>query len=87
MVNFSANNLSLVKKVEYDKANVFILMDNHTKRTYKFYDYSKSVQIKPDIPYCVSGKINSANNQLYLIIENSKIDKKNFNPLPVIHEP
>ncbi len=78
MFNFSANNLYLVKNIEYDKANVFIFKDHYTNRTYKLYDYSQSFQFNPDIPYCIAGKINSANNKLYLIIENAKVDKKNL---------
>ncbi|HEX9971401.1 MAG TPA: hypothetical protein VGD14_04960 [bacterium] len=78
MVNFSANNLYLIKTIEYDKANVFIFKDHYTNRTYKLYDYSKSFQFTNDIPYCIAGKINNANNQLYLIIETAKVDKKNL---------
>ena len=78
MFNFSANNLYLVKNIEYDKANVFIFKDHYTNRTYKLYDYSKSFQFKHHIPYCIAGKINNANNQLYLIIETAKEDKKNL---------
>jgi len=76
MFNFSANNLILIKKIDYDKANLFVLKDQYTNRTYKLYDYTKSFQVNPAIPYCVSGKVNSANGKLYLIIENVKIDKK-----------
>lgn len=82
MFNFSANNLYLVKNIEYDKANVFIFKDHYTNRTYKLYDYSKSFQFNHDIPYCIAGKINSANNQLYLIIETAKEDKKNLSNRP-----
>jgi len=78
MFNFSANNLYLLNTIEYDKANVFIFKDHYTNRTYKLYDYSKSFQFNHDIPYCIAGKINSANNQLYLIIETAKEDKKNL---------
>ena len=84
MVNFSANNLFLINNFNYDKANVFIFKDDYTKRTYKFYDYSKSHKFERNIPYCIAGKINNANNQLYLIIESMKIDKKN--PVIVEHD-
>jgi hypothetical protein len=78
MMNFSANNLYLLKSFQYDKANVFYFKDKHTKRTYKLYDYQKSLEFDENTPYCVSGKINSANNKLYLIIETTKIDNKNI---------
>lgn len=76
-MNFSANNLFLLKSFQYDKANVFYFQDKHTNRTYKLYDYQKSFKFDVDIPYSITGKINSANSKLYLIIETAKIDKKN----------
>jgi hypothetical protein len=77
MTNFSANNLYLLKSYQYDKANVFYFKDKHTNRTYKLYDYQKLFEFDMNTPYCISGKINSANNNLYLIIESAKIDTKN----------
>jgi hypothetical protein len=82
MINFSANNLYLLKSFQYDKAKVFYFKDNHTNRTYKLYDYQKSFVFDENIPYCVSGKINSANHKLYLIIETAKIDNKNLSTSP-----
>ena len=78
MINFSANNLYLLKSFQYDKANVFYFKDYHTNRTYKLYDYQKAYEFDLNVPYCLTGKINSANNTLYLIIETAKIDKKNL---------
>ena len=78
MVNFSTNNLYLLKAYQYDKANLFYFKDKHTNRTYKLYDYNKSCNFELNTPYCVNGKINSANNTLYLVIESAKIDKKNL---------
>jgi len=78
MMNFSANNLFLLKSYQYDKATVFYFKDKNTNRTYKLYDYQKSFVFDRNTPYCVTGKINSADNQLYLIIETAKIDKKNL---------
>ena len=82
MMNFSANNLYVLKSVQYDKANVFYFKDKHTNRTYKLYDYQKSCKFDMNTPYCVSGKVNSANNTLYLIIETAKIDPKNWVKTP-----
>jgi hypothetical protein len=78
MMNFSANNLYLVKSYQYDKANILYFKDKHTNRIYKLYDYQKSLVFDENTPYCISGKINSADNKLYLIIETAKIDKKNL---------
>lgn len=75
-MNFSANNLVLLKSFLYDKANVFYFKDQNTNRTYKLYDYQKSCLFEKNIPYCVTGKINSADNKLYLIIETAKPDHK-----------
>ena len=77
MFNFSANNMILVSKTNYDKCNSFILKDRDTKRCYKIYDYSKTATSEPDRPYCISGKVNSA-DKLYLVLENVKDDKKNI---------
>ena len=81
MMNFSANNLFLLKYYQADKANVFYFKDKHTNRTYKLYDYQKSFVFDIDTPYCINGKINSADKKLYLIIESAKIDKKNLTNL------
>jgi len=85
-MNFSANNLYLLKSFQYDKANVFYFKDKYTNRTYKLYDYQKSFIFDVNTPYCVSGKINSANNKLYLIIETAKIDNKNLLTSPHVKE-
>jgi hypothetical protein len=50
--------------------------------TEKLYDYQKSFVFDENSPYCVSGKINSTNNKLYLIIETAKIDTKNQSTPP-----
>jgi hypothetical protein len=82
MMNFSANNLLLLKSYRYNKATIFYFKDKHTNRTYKLYDYQKTHKFSPDTPYCVSGKINSAAGKLYLIIETAKIDQKNSAQTP-----
>jgi len=82
MMNFSANNLFLLKYYPSDKANIFYFKDKHTNRTYKLYDYQKSFVFDINIPYCVNGKINRADKNLYLIIESAKVDKKNLTNSP-----
>jgi hypothetical protein len=66
----------LISKISYDKYTSFIFKDRDTKRFYKIYDFSKTALIEPDKPYCLSGKVNSA-DKLYLVLEKVKEDKKN----------
>jgi hypothetical protein len=77
MFNFSANNLVLVSKQNTNSFNRFSMLDLNTKRTYLLYDFEKKQHFKPNIPYIVTGKINSAKNRLFLVIETSRIDRKN----------
>jgi len=76
MFNFSANNLSLQNRYDCKSCIVFVMQDRHTKRLYRLYDFSKSMQITPDHLWCVAGKVNSA-DKLYLVIDSVKIDSKN----------
>jgi hypothetical protein len=75
MFNFSANNLSLIKRIEARMCRVFIMQDHHTKRVYHLYDFTKSCTITKNYFYCISGKVNSA-DKLYLVIQSVKIDSK-----------
>jgi hypothetical protein len=79
MFNFSANNLTLLSRMECASCFVFVMKDRHTKRVYRLYDFSKSQRIASDQVYCVSGKVNSA-DKLYLVLESVKMDTKNGNP-------
>lgn len=76
MFNFSANNLTLISKKQYDKCNVFIFKDKTTKRYYKIYDFLKTASFDPGKVYCVFGKVNSS-DKLYLVLDEFKEDKKN----------
>lgn len=78
MFNFSANNLTLLSRMEYRSCNVFIMKDRHTKRAYRLYDFTKSQEIASDHVYCIFGKVNSA-DKLYLVIESIRMDMKNGN--------
>ena len=80
MFNFSANNLILVSKKQYDKYRVFILKDRTTKRCYKIHDFMGTVTFNPDKAYCVFGKVNSS-DKLYLVLEKVKEDRKNIIPM------
>ncbi|MGE5819460.1 MAG: hypothetical protein ACM37Z_15675 [Deltaproteobacteria bacterium] len=51
------------------------MRDRDTHRVYRLYDFSKAQLIRPDVAYCVTGKVNSA-NKLYLVIESVRLDTK-----------
>jgi hypothetical protein len=76
MFNFSANNLIFVSKKQHDKCNVFILKDRTTARYYKIYDFLKTASFDSGKPYCIFGKVNSA-DKLYLVLDGVKEDTKN----------
>jgi hypothetical protein len=75
MFNFSANHLVLVSRTEYPSHAVFLMRDRDTQRVYRLYDFSKAQLIRPDVAYCVAGKVNSA-DKLYLVIESVRLDVK-----------
>lgn len=76
MFNFSANQLTLCQQIDARACRVFLMRDGHTGRIYRLYDFSKSRQFALNTCYCVSGKVNSANDRFYLVIESFKIDAK-----------
>jgi len=76
MFNFSANHLCLIRRIESRSCWVFLMQDRYTGRLYRLYDFTKSRPIAPNGYYCVAGKVNSANNQLYLVVESVKPDAK-----------
>ena len=76
MVNFSANHLFLIKRIESHSCWVFLMQDRYTGRLYRLYDFTKARPIAPNGYYCVAGKVNSANNQLYLVVETVKPDAR-----------
>jgi hypothetical protein len=75
MFNFSANHLFLLSRTEYPSCAVFLLRDLDTQRVYRLYDFTKAQLIRPDVAYCVAGKVNSA-DKLYLVIESVRPDTK-----------
>ena len=60
---------------EYPSCTVFLLRGLDTKRVYRLYDFSKTQLIRPNVAYCVAGKVNSA-DKLYLVIESVRPDTK-----------
>lgn len=75
MFNFSANHLVLISRTEYPSCAVFLLRDLDTQRVYRLYDFSKAQLIRPNVAYCLAGKVNSA-GKLYLVIESVRPDAK-----------
>ena len=84
MFNFSANHLFLLSRTEYRSCAVFLLQDHDTQRVYRLYDFTKAQLIRPNVAYCVAGKVNSA-DKLYLVIESVRPDTKpaRYSPVPV----
>jgi hypothetical protein len=78
MFNFSANNLILISQQTGDNFIRFTMLDRHTKRTYLLYDFKKAHHFEPQTPYVVTGKINSAHDRLFLVLETSKRDHKSL---------
>jgi len=75
MFNFSANHLFLLSRTEYPSCAVFLLRDLDTKRVYRLYDFTKAQLIRPNVAYCVAGKVNSA-DKLYLVLESVRPDTR-----------
>ena len=75
MFNFSANHLLLLSRTEYPSCAVFLWRDLDTQRVYRLYDFTNVLLIRPDVAYCVAGKVNSA-DKLYLVIESVRPDTK-----------
>jgi len=51
------------------------MRDRDTQRVYRLYDFSQAQLIRPNVAYCVAGKVNSA-DKLYLVIESVRLDTK-----------
>jgi hypothetical protein len=86
MFNFSANHLFLISRTEYPSYAVLLMLDRDTQRVYRLFDFSKAQLIRPNVAYCVAGKVNSA-DKLYLVIESVRLDTKHRRastaPVPV----
>jgi len=51
------------------------LQDLDTLRVYPLYDFTKAQLIRPNVAYCVAGRVNSAGKP-YLVIESVRPDTK-----------
>lgn len=70
MFNSSANHLVLISRTEYSSDGVFLMRDHDTQPVYQLYDFFKAQLIRPDVAYCIVGKVNSA-DKLYLVSNRS----------------
>ena len=75
MFNFSANHLYFLSRTEYPSCAVVLLQDFDTQRVYRLYDFSKAQLIRPNVAYCIPGKVNSA-DKFYLVIESVRTDTR-----------
>jgi hypothetical protein len=75
MFNFNANHRLLLSRTEYPSCAVFLFRDLDTQRVYRLYDFNKAQPIRPDVAYCVAGKVNSV-GKLYLVIESVRLYTK-----------
>jgi hypothetical protein len=73
MFNFSA--IVLISRTEHPSYAVLLMQDCDTQRVYRLYDFSKAQLIRPDVAYCIAGKVNSA-DKLYLVVESVRLDTK-----------
>ena len=55
------------------------MQDRDTQRVYRLYDFSKAQLIRPNVAYCVAGKVNSA-DKLYLVVVSVRPDTKQRRP-------
>lgn len=83
MFNFSANYLFLLQRTEHRTCAVLLVLDGDTQRVYRLHDFTKTVRMQPGQPYCISGKVNSA-DRLYLVVESIKADTKHYSPCSTI---
>jgi hypothetical protein len=82
MFNFSANHLFLISRTEYPSYAVLLMLDRDTQRVYRLFDFSKAQLIRPNVAYCVAGKVNSA-DRLYLVIDSVRPDTRHSRPSTV----
>ena len=54
---------------------MFLMLDLDTQRVYRLHAFTKALLIRPDVAYCIAGKVNSA-DKLYLVIESVRPDTK-----------
>ena len=85
MFNFSANHLYFLSRTEYPSCAVFLLQDLDTQRVYRLYDFSKAQLIRPNVAYCIAGKVNSA-DKLYLVIESVRPDTRHSRSSTVLSD-
>jgi hypothetical protein len=62
-------------QTEYPMWTVILLRDLDTQRVCRVDNLTSAQLIRPDVAYCVAGKVNSA-DKLYLVIESVRPDTR-----------
>ena len=71
----SANLPFLLSRTEHPSSAVFLLRDLDTQRVYRLHNFTKVQLIRPNVAYCMAGKVNGA-GKLNLVIESVRPDTK-----------
>ena len=80
--DFRQRPMLTFSQTEYTMWTVILLRDLDTQRVYRLHDFTKALLIRPDVAYCVAGKVNSA-GKLYLVIESVRPDTRHTRPSTV----
>ena len=80
--DFRQRPMLTFSQTEYPMCGVILLPDLDTQRVYRLHDFTKALLIRPDVAYCVAGKVNSA-DKLYLVIESVRPDTRHTRPSTV----
>ena len=83
--DFPQRPMLTFSQTEHPKCAVILLPDLDTQGVYRLRDFTRALLIRPDVAYCVAGKVNSA-DRLYLVIESVRPDTKHA-PRSTSHAP
>ena len=73
--DFRQRQMLTLSRAEYPMCAVILLWDLDTQRVCRLDNLTNAQLIRPDVAYCVAGKVNSA-DKLYLVIESVRLDTK-----------
>ena len=71
--DFRQRPMLTFSQTEYPMCGVILLPDLDTQRVYRLHDFTKALLIRPDVAYCVAGKVNNG-GKLYLVIKSVQPD-------------
>jgi hypothetical protein len=75
--DFRQRQMLTFSRTEYPMCAVILLRDLDTDRVYRLHDITKALLIRPNVAYCVAGRVTSA-DKLYLVIESVRPDTKHL---------